>query len=63
MGERGTSSQVSVVFLATSGWRLKKGKRERELLLGGERRGEKYQPEPLERTLLSLLSNKGSRLH
>jgi hypothetical protein len=42
---------------------LKKGKRERELLLGGERRGEKYQPEPLERTLLSLLSNKGSRLH
>jgi hypothetical protein len=48
MGERGTSSQVSIVF-ESHGWLEVEGKNERELLLGGERRSEEYQPESLSR--------------
>jgi hypothetical protein len=49
MGERGTSSQVSVVF-ESHGWlEVEEGKNERDLLLGGERRSEEYQPESLSR--------------
>jgi hypothetical protein len=62
MGERGTSSQVLVVF-ENHGWlEVEEGKNERELLLGGERRRVPAR-ESLEMTLLSHLSNKGSRLH
>jgi hypothetical protein len=49
MSERGTSSQVSVVF-ESHGWlEVEEGKNERELLLGGEKRSEEYQPESLSR--------------
>jgi hypothetical protein len=45
MGERGTSSQVSVAF--ESHRRLEVERKKREILLGGEGRSEKYRPESL----------------